>query len=472
MDNKTNLIYNGDVKYGADGWRVNGSTFTIDQTQGTNGSYGSLVFSGSAAFQTTCSTHKIPINTGQTYLMSADVKKDNISGSSNNLFCIMSYNKYGVNIGPADVMHTGNTTLARDLKDGDTVVYLTSVAGWWTTQTYRRIGICESRAFGYERHIYSQYYDSSTVDTTNNTITLRPGQTWTGGTWSAGTKVACFTDGSTYIYPISVSKSDADTWHHKAGNTWPKSGPTDNGWRMGTDYIIPGMICYKDNAFRITNWSLENKDSYQTRAAKSGEGANSIKKTGVVENSNNLETSSMKVRYIRDWLSGSTANGANHWCEISAWDIYGRNVAFASNGSGITAGGAVQSMGISKGAPNCSENTRYPKFHEITYTTGQTPASYPYLQGGSRPSAVQIDLGYVHELTSIQVWHYYADARTYFGTKVQVSTDLVNWTTVFDSEVSGRYAETSAGKTINLGEFTSMSMTSGGEYHSNRFYEI
>ena len=28
---------------------------------------------------------------------------------------------------------------------------------------------------------------------------------------------------------------------------------------------------------------------------------------------------SQKVRYIRDWISGSSANGANHWVEIQAF---------------------------------------------------------------------------------------------------------------------------------------------------------
>lgn len=470
MDDRYNLIYNGDLKYGTDGWNVNGTTFYADLSSSFNGSYGALVFSGSAAFQGTCTPKRIPINTALTYTMSADVKKDNISGSSNNLFCLISYDKYGVNIGPSDIFHTGETTLARDLKDGDTVVYLTSVAGWYTTQTYRRIGICESYAWGYSRHIYSQYYDSSTVNTTNNTVTLRSGQTWTGGTWSAGTKVACFTDGSTWIYPLTVSKSDADTWHSKSGTIKPY--PTNgNGWRQGTDYVIPGMICYKDNAYRVTNWRLENNSEYQTRVAAAGEGHNSIKKNGVVENNNNLETASLKVRYIRDWLSGSTANVSNHWVEIRAWDIYGRNVAFGSNGNAYKEDGTEIGRYVYRSAPNCQANAKYKKFHVIT-RGGGTPSSIPYLEANGGRCNVTIDLGHEHELTSIQVWHYYGDGRTYFGTKTEVSTDKSNWTTVFDSAVSGRYAETSAGRTIDLGEFANMSITAGGEYHSTAFYEI
>jgi hypothetical protein len=129
-------------------------------------------------------------------------------------------------------------------------------------------------------------------------------------------------------------------------------------------------------------------------------------------------------------------------------------------------------MSISNITPNCSSNAKYKKFHLITRAHDGIPATSPYLAGGSRPSAVDIDLGHEHELTHLQIWHYYGDSRTYYGTKTQVSVDKVNWITVFDSEVSGRYVETSAGHTINLGEFSNMSMTAGGEYHSTAFYEI
>jgi YD repeat-containing protein len=60
---------------------------------------------------------------------------------------------------------------------------------------------------------------------------------------------------------------------------------------------------------------------------------------------------------------------------------------------------------------------------------------------------VQIDLGAVYTVDRVKVWHYAGDGRTYHNTKTQVSSDGTNWTTVFDSAVSGEYAETAAGKT-------------------------
>ncbi len=57
---------------------------------------------------------------------------------------------------------------------------------------------------------------------------------------------------------------------------------------------------------------------------------------------------------------------------------------------------------------------------------------------------VQIDLGGVYNVDKVVVWHYALDGRTYHNTKTQVSADGTNWTTVYDSAVSGEYPETAA----------------------------
>jgi len=60
---------------------------------------------------------------------------------------------------------------------------------------------------------------------------------------------------------------------------------------------------------------------------------------------------------------------------------------------------------------------------------------------------VQLDLGAVYTVDKVKVWHYAADGRTYHNTKTQVSENGSSWYTVFDSAVSGEYAETAEGKT-------------------------
>jgi RHS repeat-associated protein len=63
---------------------------------------------------------------------------------------------------------------------------------------------------------------------------------------------------------------------------------------------------------------------------------------------------------------------------------------------------------------------------------------------------VQLDLGAVYSVDKVRVWHYAADGRIYNATKTQVSADGSSWYTVFDSAVSGTYAETAEGRTYTF----------------------
>jgi hypothetical protein len=111
---------------------------------------------------------------------------------------------------------------------------------------------------------------------------------------------------------------------------------------------------------------------------------------------------------------------------------------------------------LASGAPVTSNKTLY---HGDVINNGDAWASTGY--GADREFAytvwdlsyVQVDLGAAYPVDTVKVWHYAADGRTYSSTRTQVSEDGVNWTTVFDSAVSGTYAETAAGKTHNYLEY-------------------
>jgi hypothetical protein len=76
--------------------------------------------------------------------------------------------------------------------------------------------------------------------------------------------------------------------------------------------------------------------------------------------------------------------------------------------------------------------------------------------------SIVIDLGQNFNLTKVNVWHYFADARTYHDVIVQLSTvsDFSTKTTVFNNDTNNsagqgtgsqaEYAESSAGKTITF----------------------
>jgi hypothetical protein len=127
-------------------------------------------------------------------------------------------------------------------------------------------------------------------------------------------------------------------------------------------------------------------------------------------------------RYIRDWTNGSTANPSNHWMEVQC-----------------LAGATNRCLGKT---PTSNKTLTNPLYATDGNTTGT------YASDGSNTGAgyVQIDLGAVYsDIDTIKVYHYYADGRTYYGTKTEVSVDGVTWTTLRESAVSGTYQETSTG---------------------------
>lgn len=87
-------------------------------------------------------------------------------------------------------------------------------------------------------------------------------------------------------------------------------------------------------------------------------------------------------------------------------------------------------------------------FKQDILTDGKTYTTPYYGLGGTgSPIAVTIDLKGVYDINKIKVWHYWADSRTYYGTKTEVSEDGQNWYAVFDSSISGAYQETQYGRT-------------------------
>lgn len=77
-------------------------------------------------------------------------------------------------------------------------------------------------------------------------------------------------------------------------------------------------------------------------------------------------------------------------------------------------------------------------------------ATASYYGMGAGLQSVTINLGSVRDVSAVRVWHYYADGRTYSATKTEVSDDGTTWTPIFDSAVSGTYAENGNGRTYSV----------------------
>lgn len=136
-------------------------------------------------------------------------------------------------------------------------------------------------------------------------------------------------------------------------------------------------------------------------------------------------------RYIRDTVNGSTVNVNAYWNEIKC-------MAGATNRA---AGKLPTSNGVLTNPANITDGS-------VT--------TYGYVAGTGAFYA-QIDLGAVYsDIDTINIYHYYADGRTFHGTKTEVSVDGTTWTTLRDSAVSGEYVETSSGLTLQPQTTTSL----------------
>ncbi|PXV66886.1 hypothetical protein CLV62_104147 [Dysgonomonas alginatilytica] len=188
------------------------------------------------------------------------------------------------------------------------------------------------------------------------------------------------------------------------------------------------VIPYAKNDLWIT-YTGEIKQSTVTRLTGSFTDSDWIATTKYTDDTaatNAQNTAVKKIRYIRDWLNGSTANTGNHWVQIMALNTAGTNVALNKTVSGD------------------STNTRI--------TNGSTDsASYVSVAEGLR--YVVVDLGAVSEISKVKVWHYNLDSRTYYKTKTEASADGINWFPLFDSAIEGTYKESTAGRTYYVRDY-------------------
>jgi RHS repeat-associated protein len=109
---------------------------------------------------------------------------------------------------------------------------------------------------------------------------------------------------------------------------------------------------------------------------------------------------------------------------------------------------------LAAGLPFTSDTTLYwpevPSDGDIWADSGVGANGEFAYTAGTGLHYVQLDLGTTYNVDKLKIFHYAADGRTYHQNKTQVSADGVSWTTVFDSAVSGEYAETSAGHTLSF----------------------
>lgn len=131
----------------------------------------------------------------------------------------------------------------------------------------------------------------------------------------------------------------------------------------------------------------------------------------------------LKVRYVRDWINGSSLNTANHWAELM---VFKQGINIAKD----------RLLTTPAFTPINPENAKYVTDGIVTDSTVRI------LRGGSAPQYIQVDLGSVIEdVEYIQTWHYYSDARAYKNHYVDVSEDGLLWIRIYNSDKQGTHAE-------------------------------
>lgn len=134
------------------------------------------------------------------------------------------------------------------------------------------------------------------------------------------------------------------------------------------------------------------------------------------------------IRYVRSWSNKNTYNSGNHWVEVQVFKD-GENVALNKP---VTSNPSVSGLEV---------------------VTDGVIDTLKYVSIGAAAAYVQIDLGQVYDtLDYAMVYRYWKDGRTYHDTKFEISSDGKTWHTVFDSKVSGEYAETENGFRISLSQ--------------------
>ena len=268
------LVPNGSFQMGdATGWKLEtNGLLTRDTTDFPFGAQACLRCSGSAEVR--LELDKIAVNPYMKYRLSGMFKYERNTSVGEGFYAgYASYDVDNNKIVFGNVYHIDGTltTLARDLKVGDTVVYLTSTKNWNTpiaapSQNFRGIkfyNYTDSRGYLYQPEImpYTRYISTTSmwsseaaVNTTSNTITLNKGWNYPNpndpnGIWRAGTKVA-----RSNSQPITANWVLKNQWlKGKTGITdWEYESkeisglaltPADDGvkFRPGTAFIAPSF---------------------------------------------------------------------------------------------------------------------------------------------------------------------------------------------------------------------------------------
>lgn len=243
------LVTNGN---GLMGDNTNYTSLTFDGSK-ANGSPGS--FTHIPQYYTCFPEEKFPIDPSSEYIVSCDAIS--ADGTAKAYGCVYNYDIDGNTIEASHIGYVEGslTTLARELKTGDTTVYLSDVSGFMTKtsasheRSLRFWDYTNSYNYMYPPETYTRnvtgadtWASDSSINRSTNTITLKTA--YSGPTHAAGTYVSEGKSGSTYLYFFGPSTIPT-TWtnfNRLLSGTLSDGNPNTFAFRPGTAYCGVGFL--------------------------------------------------------------------------------------------------------------------------------------------------------------------------------------------------------------------------------------
>lgn len=244
-----NLFVNGDLSFGNN---TNFSSFTYNED-------GYLTFTTNENARRTSDIY-VPVDIEKKYELGATVKTNNTT-----TVVYMGFEPYDIDkktmIAP-NYIYIANTltTLARDLKNGDTYIYLTDMTNWNTTTTATHQhgfifwNYVDSTGYHYpeltySRNVWANLYDNNTSEITDNieinkeingeiVNRIKLKSAWNKGNIPAGTKLSQSNDASQFPYALVVSSKLGSEWTNKTAIIQGIGKAGDNKmFRYGQRYL-------------------------------------------------------------------------------------------------------------------------------------------------------------------------------------------------------------------------------------------
>lgn len=272
-----NLITNG---YGELGTAYNWPNATFVPTDARGNAYGSFTKRSSCH-----ATEKIKVDLTKEYEYSCWIKAVPDAGQSINTQCYLGLQSLdidgnSINCANYAIVANTTTTLAQDLKIGDTKIYLTNGSAWSNSVSYsnRLIFWNYIDSTGYEwpietysRNQFGSLWDLNTgaIDAATGIITLKaawayPNPNRPDGVWPAGTPLSQGTSGSTYIYPL-LRGNPPTVWTKKSaiikGVQYGASGSINTQFRPGTASVSPFVHFTSNPAYTMYWCAMDFRDN-------------------------------------------------------------------------------------------------------------------------------------------------------------------------------------------------------------------